>query len=153
MGLLKTNVIFGPPKVIEFIEDKTSWFFQTQRISFIKGDDTKEYTIAYKTIADQNPNKDYEILNPITRFFWLPLLVTDINGKQTWILLNKNSLKKRLNISNEELESFKNNIAMPINTKTKERLENEKAERAQNIRKKNTQTKAAELFSIFSTFS
>lgn len=51
-------------------------------------------------------------LNFFESRFYIPLKIEEENGEETWVKVNKNSLKKRLNISDKELAKAKETEAV-----------------------------------------
>lgn len=88
------------------------------RYKFVSHDPDNSYAVHYKGI-DQPEKGDSPALNAIQRRFWVPYNVNNGDGSYTWILLNKSSLRKRLEITEEELEGFieKGNLSEELDKK------------------------------------
>lgn len=73
------------------------------RYKFILHDPDNAYAVHYKAV-DQPENGASPVLNEVQKRFWVPYRVDNGGGSYTWILLNKSSLRKRLEIGKDELE-------------------------------------------------
>lgn len=73
------------------------------RFNFFPQDPDNKYAVHYKAI-EQPEKGDFPALNAVQSRFWVPYRADNGDGSYTWILLNKSSLRKRFEITDEELE-------------------------------------------------